>query len=160
MGRNNRYKDWNNANSLLKRRSRCRPSFDLLKVPNTSGAHLFGNWNSWDLRTVLSRPFSKQKNAALLFVMSVSFGHCRYNNHSKAQEFFGCSFYESSKSYVAKLSLRCSSSQCRNPVKTSNKTLAWESTLQPHPLPPPLYACRCVFAFVEILKLDFCEKPK
>ena len=27
--------------------------------------------------------------------------------------------------------------------------------------PFPLhYACRCVFAFVEILKLDFCEKPK
>jgi len=67
--------------------------------------------------------------------MSVSFGRCRYNNHSKAQEFSGCSFYESSKSCVANLSLRCSSSQRRNPVKTSNKTLAWESTLQPHPLP-------------------------
>ena len=27
--------------------------------------------------------------------------------------------------------------------------------------PFPLhYACRCVFAVVEILKLDFCEKPK
>ena len=138
MGRNNRYKDWKNANSLLKWRSRCRPSLDVLKVPNSSGAHLFGNWNSWDYRTVLSRPFSKQKNAALLFVMSVSFGRCRYNNHHgfKTQEFSGCSFCESSKSCVAKLSLRCSSSQRRNPVKTSNKTLAWESTLQPHPLPP------------------------
>ena len=33
VGRNNRYKDWRNANSIFKQRSRCRPSLDL-KVPN------------------------------------------------------------------------------------------------------------------------------
>ena len=65
--------------------------------------------------------------------------------------------------YAAQV-LNAVTGRLRPAIKHLRGSLHSNPTPPPPPLPPspfPLhYACRYVFAFVEILKLDLCEKPK